>query len=550
MGISGSAFLLEVFGGVALLLWGTHVVTSGVMKGYGSIIKKTIGGSLRSRTRAFFTGLGVTLALQSSTATGLMAASFAATGLLSLLPGFMLMLGANVGTAIVARMLAFPIHFLAPLLMIAGVFGFRAAKRSRQRNLARVILGLGMMLLSLRMLVETLHAVPSSPLLMQAFEVLAQQPVMAILVGALAAWVCHSSVAVILLVMSLSVSGGIPLAAGLGMVLGANLGGAMGPVLEAPGLQGRRLPLANLLVRAAGVAGGAVLIPFVAVALERNQWAGPTVLVDAHVAFNIALALVFAPLARPVCALLMRWMPDPVVAQDASMPRHINKVDPTTSDPSVFIAAAERETLRLADLMAEQLRNLPAVIEKGDHDANDAISSAGDDITVLGARIRGALSMARQRNLSDEMSQRMEEMSVFALSLEQSADIVAHQVCYTAMRRHADEGAMRREHSGWLCDQARILAEAHEISVAVFIRRDLDLALKMVDIKMQMRQEEHNYLDTRPADHSPATAIRPELDDDLRILRDLRRVCSEQTSLAYLLLERGGKLRSRVIGAG
>src|SRR5690606_14023769 len=129
---------------------------SGVMKGYGSVIKKTIGGSLRSRTRAFFTGLGVTLALQSSTATGLMAASFSATGLLSLLPGFMLMLGANVGTAIVARMLAFPIHFLAPLLMSAGVFGFRAAKRSRQRNLARVILGLGMMLLSLRMLVETL----------------------------------------------------------------------------------------------------------------------------------------------------------------------------------------------------------------------------------------------------------------------------------------------------------------------------------------------------------------------------------------------------------
>ena len=538
-------FLLEIFGAGALSLWGTHMVTSGMLRGFGAHIRHKVGQALAGRWKAFSTGLGVTLALQSSTATAMIATSFAASGLLSLEPGFMLMLGANVGTAVVAKVLSFPIHALAPLLMLVGVFSFRASATNRLRNASRVILGLGFMLMSLRLLVSSLDVLHASPMAQQVFQVMGEQPVAAIVFGALAAWICHSSVAVVLLVVSIAATGNLPLAAGMAAVLGANLGGALGPVLEADGLAARRLPLANLLVRAAGVAAGAALLPTTVAWLQYLQWSSPTMFVDAHLAFNLALAIVAAPLARPVSRLLMRLLPDPPVPEDPGRPRHL--VEQALSQPAhMIVSAAERETLRVVDLLASQMRELPDVVRAGNPDSALAIARAGDAVTVLGAAIRRNLHAADTSAWSEGQAARAQEIEVFVLSMEHAADILAHQVADPMMRRHRKEGALADDQKLALADVSEHMVRAHELAVSAFLRRDLEAARQVIEEKMAARRAEREYNRTRAAEASTTTLLRPDIDDVLRMLREMGKIIGQSAAIAYELLEEAGQLRSRL----
>ncbi|MBX9698079.1 MAG: Na/Pi symporter, partial [Acetobacteraceae bacterium] len=141
--------LLELAGEAALLLWGLHMVQSGVQRAFGSGLQRWLGIALGGQGRALLAGLGVTAALQSSTATALMVGSFAASGAVALAPALAAMLGANVGTALIVQALAFDITVVFPPLVLAGVVAFRRAKRTRTRDLGRVAIGLGLMLLAL-----------------------------------------------------------------------------------------------------------------------------------------------------------------------------------------------------------------------------------------------------------------------------------------------------------------------------------------------------------------------------------------------------------------
>src|ERR1700756_3634964 len=216
--------LLDLVGGVALLLWGLHMVRSGIVRAFGSDLRRVLGSALRNRLGAFVAGLAVTAVLQSSTATALMVASFAAGGLVGLVPALAVMLGANVGTALIVQVLSFDVSAVAPVFLIAGVIAFRRGGRTRTRDIGRVSIGLGLMLLALHILVDTLAPAESAPEARAIFAVLSSQPALCLFAAAVLAWAAHSSVAVVLLVMSLAYSNFISPVAALSMVLGANLG--------------------------------------------------------------------------------------------------------------------------------------------------------------------------------------------------------------------------------------------------------------------------------------------------------------------------------------
>src|SRR5580692_2893677 len=243
-----SLTLLELAGHVGLLLWGTHMVGSGVQRGFGAVLRRWLGRNLDNRFHAFFTGLGVTALLQSSTATGLLATSFAATGVIALAPALAVMLGANVGTALLTQLLSFNVALVGPPLVLAGVLSFRWATNSRAKNLGRVGIGLGLMLMALSGLVHTLAPVESAPLLRPVISSLAGDPILAVLIAAMLTWACHSSIAIVLLVASFEAGHVVDPTGALALVLGANLGGTLPALIDASNPPARRLPLGNLLV--------------------------------------------------------------------------------------------------------------------------------------------------------------------------------------------------------------------------------------------------------------------------------------------------------------
>src|SRR5580704_8336169 len=305
--------LLDLVGGVALLLWGLHMVHSGIVRAFGSDLRRFLALALRNRVLAFCAGLLVTGLLQSSTATGLMTASFVTTGVLGLAPALAVMLGANVGTTLIVQVLSFNVAAFAPIFLIAGVVAFRRGARTRTRDIGRVSVGLGLMLLALHILLDTLAPAEQAPEVRALFAVLGAQPVLCIVVGALLAWAAHSSVAVILLVMSLAYAHFVTPLAALALVLGANLGSAVNPLFEGGSFDdpaSRRLPVGNLINRAVGVALAYPFLGMLAEVLPRFEPNASRMVAEAHLAFNLVLALAFIGPLDAVAWLLTRALPE------------------------------------------------------------------------------------------------------------------------------------------------------------------------------------------------------------------------------------------------
>jgi len=219
--------LIDLAGAVALLLWGVHMVQSGIQRAFGPQLRRFLSRALGDRFRAFLAGFCVTAVLQSSTATGLMAASFAAGGMLDLVPALAVMLGANLGTTLIVQLLSFDIGWVAPLAVLVGVMLFRRGSQSRLRDLGRAAIGFGLMMIALHQLVSLMTPYEDVPSLRLLLGAVATQPVIDVILAAVLTWAAHSSVAVVLLVMSLVANGVVPPHAAFALVLGANLGTAL-----------------------------------------------------------------------------------------------------------------------------------------------------------------------------------------------------------------------------------------------------------------------------------------------------------------------------------
>src|SRR4051812_21344519 len=283
-------------GGVALLLWGLHMVHSGILRAFGSDLRVLLARALKNRFAAFAAGLGLTALLQSSTATALITSSFAAEGLVSLVPALAIMLGANVGTTLIVQVLSFNVTAAAPALFVLGLLAFRGGARSRIKDLGRVSIGLGLMLLALHILLDTLAPAESAPGVRVFMNAVTGDPVLCIIIAAGVTWAVHSSVATILLIMSLAYAHFITPYAALALVLGANLGSAINPVFEGARRENPasyRLPVGNLLNRVIGVLLIAPLLGPISEALQAWQPDLAKATAEFHIAFNAVTAIVF-----------------------------------------------------------------------------------------------------------------------------------------------------------------------------------------------------------------------------------------------------------------
>src|SRR5260370_2741955 len=212
---------LDLLGGVAFVLGGLHMVHSGVGRAFGSGRRHLLNVALRNRFSALLAGIRVTALLQSSTATGLMTTSFAAGGLVALVPALAIMLGANVGTALIVQVLSFNVSAVAPVLLLVGIIAFRRGGRTRTRDLGRVPIGLGLMLLALHILLDTLAPAEQAPQVHERFAGFTGQPMFCVFLAAVLTWAAHSSVAVVLPVLSLAYPHFINPAGALARGLGA-----------------------------------------------------------------------------------------------------------------------------------------------------------------------------------------------------------------------------------------------------------------------------------------------------------------------------------------
>jgi len=416
--------LLNLAGSVALLLWGVHMVGTGVQRAFGAKLRSFLSNALRNRFKAFLAGMGITAILQSSTATGLMVTGFAAGGMVELVPALAVMLGANVGTTLIVQVLSFDVAEIAPALILMGLLMFRRASAG-PRDFGRVLIGLGLMLMALHRFIELLTPYEDVPSLRLLLGAIATQPVLDVILAAGLTWAAHSSVAIVLVIMSFAAQGTVPPMAAFALVLGANLGTAINPVLE--GATGndpaaKRLPIGNLLNRIVGVALTLAALPYLSRLMVIWEPNNARAVADFHTVFNVGLALVFFPLLKPYAALLRQWMPTRIDQADPSRPIYL---DPSAREaPVLALGGAAREALRMADVLESMLTGLRDTFDKADRRQIGNTRRMDDVLDKLNNAIKSYVTSLDGDALSEEDLQRAREILTFATNIEQAGDTV------------------------------------------------------------------------------------------------------------------------------
>jgi phosphate:Na+ symporter len=416
--------ILNLAGAVALLLWGVHMVQTGVQRAFGAKLHGFLSKALSNRFKAFLAGMGVTAILQSSTAIGLMITGFTAGGLVDLVPALAVMLGANVGTTLIVQILSFNITEIAPTLILIGVLMFRRASAGT-RDFGRVLIGLGLLLLALYQFVHLLAPYENAPGLKSILGAIATQPILDVVLAAGLTWVVHSSVAVVLVIMSFAAQGTLPPDTAFALVLGANLGTAINPVLEGaggPDPAAQRLPLGNLLNRLIGVAVALALLPIIGKWPALFEPNNARAIADFHTAFNLVLALIFLPLLKPYASLLRHWIPARADPTDPGTPRYL---DPAArGHPVIALGAAAREALRMADTLENMLAGLRDTFEKTDRKQIGEAKRLDDILNRLNSAIKTYVTSLDPEELGRADHERLRQILTFATNMEQAGDSV------------------------------------------------------------------------------------------------------------------------------
>jgi len=536
--------LVDLAGTIALLLWGVHMVQTGIQRAFGPNLRRLLGRALGDRLRAFAAGLGITAILQSSTATGLMAASFAAGGLVDLVPGLAVMLGANLGTTLIVQVLSFDISKVAPLFVLIGVVLFRRGTQSRPRDLGRVAIGLGLMLFALQQLLTLVTPYEDVPSLRLLLGAIATQPLIDVILAAIVTWAAHSSVAVVLLVVSFAAKGVVPPEAAFALVLGANLGTALNPLLE--GAIGgdpvsKRLPVGNLVNRLAGVVLALVLLDPISRFMVTIEPDAARSVADFHTLFNLATAVLFLPVLGPFARLLVKALPVRATAADPSKPIYLDDI--AREMPSVALAGAARETLRMVDVLAEMLRGGCDGLDRGDRKALAECKRLDTVLDRLNGAIKEYLAALDTDTLGAEDDRRLLEILAFATNLEHAGDIVSKGLVGLAAKR------LRRGLAFSVEGQAEIRAMLERLdgnlrtAAAVFMTDDARAARRLVAEEevfrdLEARATEGHFARIRAGRIESRETSALHID----VLRDLKRINAHLTAAADPVLDRTGEL--------
>jgi phosphate:Na+ symporter len=543
----GSIVLLDLMGGVALLLWGLHMVMSGVLRAFGPDLRRFLGKALHNRFTAFGAGLGLTALLQSSTATGLMTASLAADGVVSLVPALAIMLGANVGTTLIVQLLSFNITEIAPVLFVIGLVTFRAGGSSLTRALGRIAIGLGLILLALHILLDTLAPAEQAPAVRVLLASVTGDPVLCIIIAAALTWAAHSSVAVVLLVMSLAYSQFVTPEAALALVLGANLGSAINPLVEA-GIRGdpasRRLPVGNLFNRLVGVL---IAVPFLhPITRELTAWQSDAAKMTAefHMLFNVALAAIFIGLLDPVAALLVRILPEKKQTADTAMPRYLDEV--ALENPPLALANAARETLRMGDTVETMLRDVMNAIMNNDRKLASDVSRMDNVVDRLNEAIKLYITKLTRDSLDEREGRRAMEVVSFTINLEHIGDIIDKNLCELAAKKIKGRYQFSAEGAAEITAFHKRIIDSLQAAFGIFMTGDIEAARRLLREKSELRRAE---LDAADRHFERLREGRPESLETtslhLDILADLKRIHSHICSVSYPVLEAAGELPAR-----
>lgn len=532
-------FLLITFlGGVALLLYGLHLVDSSLQEVSRGYVRKVL--ALIGRNRLLGAGVGTLFSslIQSSAATTAILIGLVGTGVAQLSQVLPIILGGNLGSTLTVQMIATPIHGLSPLIMASGFSLFFFARQQRTRSFGLVIFGFGLIFLALRSMAESMGLLQDHPLIQKALLSLHEHPSFGFVLAMGISALLNSSAATLGLMLALASKQLISLPVALPMVLGANLGtfalawmASIGRSVEA-----RRVAASHTFFK---LAGAVLFYPFLGllahgVALTAETL--PRQIANAHTLFNAGLLLLFMPVTPWVARVMVTWFPSPPPPVDPSQPRYL---DPQLLDsPPIALNQATRESLRMAELVQGMFRDSLEVLIGENQELMEAIERREHMVDRLNREIKFYITRLSEKVLSKEDSAREMAVLSFINDLENIGDIIDINLLDLARKKSYQGLHFSEEGSREIAELHQMIAQDFDIAVSAFAASDPERAQQVIDAKAKVNQKERalRTAHIRRLHQGMAKTIETSA-IHLDALTYIRRIRSHITALVYPVLE-------------
>lgn len=539
--------LINVAGAVALLLWSVRMVRTGFERAKGDELRAAIKRSASGRIKAAVMGTFVAFLLQSSTAVAVLAAGFAAANILGVGQGIALLLGADLGSAIVAQILSFNVQGFIPVLLIIGALLFFKGRTGYVRQIGRIVLGIGMILISLQQLGSATTPLKESAFLADVMHYLNTDLLTSFLVGALITWLLHSSVASVLLVTTLVAQAVVPFGAAIGYVLGANIGSGLiaYTLTREQSAVGRRIPVANLIFRTLMACIVMFSMSFI-VLPEMTSVSAASWVLHVHVAFNAVLLVVCLPLTGLMEQLTRLLLPDDVLIKDGSEKFYepVSALKSSASQtPQFALASASRECLRMGDVVNVMLTPIMRLYEKTDENATQDILDLEQQVNKMHSNIKLYVADINEENLSRKEISRKLALINFAVNLESAGDVIAKNLLQLAETKNTE--CLEFSTQGWeeLVELHKQVITNMHLSFNTLVSGNLTFARRLIEEKdrirhLEQQSNQHHY--QRLQSGTPASIETSNI--HLETIRSLRQINSLFAAVAYPILSQSGDL--------
>jgi phosphate:Na+ symporter len=530
--------LLDLLSAVTLLIWGTHIVRTGILRVYGSQLRRILSQNMSKRPLAFIAGILVTALVQSSNATAMLVTSFVGQGLMALTPALAIMLGADVGTALMARILTFDLSWLSPLLIFLGVIFFLSRKQTRVGQLGRVGIGLGLIVLALQLIVTAAAPITQAAGVKVLFASLTGDLMLDALVGAMFALISYSSLAAVLLTATLAGSDIISLPVAIGLVIGANIGSGLLAFLSTSmqNVAGRQVALGSLLYKLIGLL---LIIPVLSPLvtwMDTLEFSPQSLVISFHVSYNTLRCLLMLPSVGPMARLCAWLLPERAETNGVAKPKHL---DPTALvTPSLALANAVRETLRLGDLIEAMLSAMHGVLQGTQTAVTLEVRRLSDDADVLYNAIKLYLAQMPREDLSEQDSRRWAEIIELAINLKLASDLIERMLRKVQQQKTSQRRSFSDVGLEELTGLHMQLLSNLRLGLSVFVSADPESARQLLREKRRFRAQERRLA------HAHVSRLQRKVVQSLEtsslhleLIADMKRLNSLFCSSAYAVLE-------------
>ena len=539
------SFLVELAGATMLLLFAVRMVRTGIERAFGSSFRMAVTGN-RNRASAASMGLLLAIVLQSSAAVALLVAGFAGTGAVAFGTGLSIILGADLGSALLIQVFAFDLSWLVPVLLAVGGGLFVKSDRKALRQAGRIVLGIAFILISLRFLRETMDPIRDSAFLPAIAGYLESDYVTAFIVGCVLAFAMHSSLAVILMCVTMVSVQAIPTVAGVSLVLGANMGSALIPVWLTRSLSNasRRLPLANLIARGVGAIIALVILNETPLLGYIGPAGSAQSLINAHILFNtvlLVLMLGFTGMLEAPCRMLLA--DDPPAKEDDKTLYRCTLDDAVLNRPHLAIANLKREILRMVQLVETMMAPVMELYLKYDEGTARSVRANDHHVNAALDEVRRYGAALQSNNLSKGDNKRVRELIEYAIAVETAGDIVAKRLIPLAKEKSEKGISFSDEGAAEISKMHRQVTANILLASNLLVSGDLESARLLLEEKQEMARLERKSRKRHLRRLSEGVQISFDSSDiHLETVGGLRDFNSHISSAAYPILYREGQL--------